>query len=60
MMLSIPDSANVIYDNTESEEKQLKWYEQSGHVITLRTRKSDNFMKIFMNFWNHWIGKCET
>ena len=34
-----PDSANVIYDNAQSEEKQRKWYEQSGHVITLGPEK---------------------
>lgn len=34
-----PDSANVIYENAESEVKQLKWYEQSGHVITLGPEK---------------------
>jgi carboxylesterase len=33
------DSANVIYANTESEEKYIKWYEQSGHVITLGPEK---------------------
>lgn len=34
-----PDSATIIYDNTESDEKQIKWYEQSGHVITLGPEK---------------------
>lgn len=34
-----PDSANVIYDNAQSAEKQKKWYEQSGHVITLGPEK---------------------
>jgi len=33
------DSANVIYDNTESEKKHMKWYEESGHVITLGPEK---------------------
>lgn len=33
------DSANVIYDNTESDIKNIKWYEQSGHVITLEPEK---------------------
>ncbi|MBO0602239.1 carboxylesterase [Sporosarcina sp. E16_3] len=33
------DSANVIYDNTESDIKHIKWYEQSGHVITLGPEK---------------------
>ncbi|KJF49458.1 MULTISPECIES: alpha/beta hydrolase [Bacillus] len=29
------DSANIIYNEVETDEKQLKWYEESGHVITL-------------------------
>ncbi|UII55543.1 carboxylesterase [Cytobacillus spongiae] len=29
------DSANIIYNEVETEHKQLKWYEESGHVITL-------------------------
>lgn len=33
------DSANVIHDSVESNEKQLKWYEESGHVITLGPEK---------------------
>lgn len=28
-------SAQYIYDHIQSDHKQLKWYEQSGHVITL-------------------------
>ena len=42
-----PDSANVIYDNTESDDKQLKWYEQSGHVITLGPEKVQLHEDIF-------------
>ncbi|UCZ52617.1 carboxylesterase [Bacillus shivajii] len=29
------DSANIIYDEVESEVKDLKWFEESGHIITL-------------------------
>lgn len=29
-----PDSANIIYNQAESIQKDLKWYEESGHVIT--------------------------
>jgi carboxylesterase len=29
------DSANIIYNEAESDEKEIKWYEESGHVITL-------------------------
>lgn len=28
------DSANIIYNEVESIQKELKWYEESGHVIT--------------------------
>src|SRR5699024_8881960 len=30
-----PDSAKYIYEHLESLEKDIKWYEKSGHVITL-------------------------
>ena len=33
------DSANIIYDNVESDDKEIKWYEESGHVITLDKEK---------------------
>ncbi len=33
------DSANVIYENSESIDKKIKWYENSGHVITLGKEK---------------------
>lgn len=29
------DSANIIYNEVENDLKELKWYEESGHVITL-------------------------
>ncbi|PYZ92971.1 carboxylesterase [Salipaludibacillus keqinensis] len=29
------DSANMIHNEVESDHKKLKWYEESGHVITL-------------------------
>jgi carboxylesterase len=29
------DSANIIYNEVENDQKQLKWYEESGHVLTL-------------------------
>lgn len=29
------DSANIIYNEVESVMKEIKWYEESGHVITL-------------------------
>lgn len=33
------DSANIIYNEVESDFKELKWYEESGHVITLDKEK---------------------
>lgn len=30
-----PDSANIIYNEVEATKKELKWYEESGHAITL-------------------------
>ena len=30
-----PDSANIIFNRVETDSKKLKWYEESGHVITL-------------------------
>ncbi len=33
------DSANIIYNEIESDDKDLKWYEESGHVITLDKEK---------------------
>lgn len=29
------DSANIIYNEVQTDEKKMKWYEESGHVITL-------------------------
>lgn len=34
-----PESANIIYNQTESLEKHIKWYENSKHVITLDQEK---------------------
>jgi carboxylesterase len=33
------DSANIIYNEVESEQKDIKWFEESGHVITLDKEK---------------------
>ncbi|WP_338471848.1 carboxylesterase [Niallia sp. XMNu-256] len=35
------DSANIIYNQAESPQKQIKWYENSGHVITLDKEKDE-------------------
>lgn len=34
-----PDSAEIIYNEIKESNKQLKWYEKSGHVITLDKEK---------------------
>jgi carboxylesterase len=41
------DSANIIYDNIESDDKDLKWYEESGHVITLDKEKEQLHEDVF-------------
>ncbi len=41
------DSANIIYENTESDKKQIEWYEQSGHVITLGPEKEKLHEDVF-------------
>lgn len=33
------NSANIIFEQAESPQKDLKWYEESGHVITLGPEK---------------------
>lgn len=36
-----PDSANIIYNEAESPIKEIKWYEESGHVITFDKEKDE-------------------
>ncbi|SDK05989.1 alpha/beta hydrolase [Sediminibacillus albus] len=33
------DSASYIYENVEADQKDIKWYEESSHVITLDKQK---------------------
>ena len=42
-----PNSANIIYDQVEAGEKELKWYEQSSHVITLSKEKDQLHEDVF-------------
>ncbi|WP_096190191.1 alpha/beta hydrolase [Evansella halocellulosilytica] len=35
------DSANIIYNEVQSDLKDLKWYEESGHVITLDKERDE-------------------
>lgn len=34
-----PESANIIYNELNKAQKEIKWYEKSGHVITLDKEK---------------------
>ena len=42
-----PDSANDHLRQGRIEEKQIKWYEKSGHVITLGPEKEQLHEDIF-------------
>jgi len=44
-----PNSANFIYENVQSENKQINWYEKSGHVITL-DKERDQLHKDILQF----------
>ncbi|WP_342047617.1 alpha/beta hydrolase [Bacillus sp. OTU530] len=48
------ESARVIYDNLKTKYKQLKWYEQSGHIITLDKEREKVYedVYIFLNGLN--------
>lgn len=35
------DSANYIYDNVECDQKQIRWYQDAGHAITLGKKKEE-------------------
>lgn len=41
------ESANIIYNEVESPTKKLKWYEESGHVITLDKERDQLHEDIF-------------
>lgn len=38
-----PESANIIYEESESEVKEIHWYEKSGHVVTIDKEKEQLF-----------------
>lgn len=51
-----PESANYIYEHLASNEKTIKWYKESGHVITVDKERDVLFEDIY-NFletldWN--------
>ena len=41
------DSANIIYNTIESPVKEIKWYEESGHVITLDKERNQLHEDVF-------------
>ena len=41
------DSANIIYNSIESPIKNIKWYEESGHVITLDKERNQLHEDVF-------------
>ena len=42
-----PQSANYIYDHVDSDDKNIKWYRESGHVITIDKEKEQVFEDIY-------------
>jgi carboxylesterase len=46
-----PESANIIFNTVESNDKNLSWYEQSGHVITL-DKERDQLHEEVLTFLN--------
>jgi carboxylesterase len=46
-----PESANIIFNTVESIDKNLSWYEQSGHVITL-DKERDQLHEEVLTFLN--------
>ena len=43
-----PQSANYIYEHVDSDEKDIKWYHESGHVLQLiKKRTSFEDVSIF-------------
>lgn len=43
-----PKSGEILFDGVESTDKQLKWFEESGHVITLGPEKEQLHEDILM------------
>ncbi len=44
-----PESATIIYEGIQSDHKQIKWYEQSSHVIT-QDKEQDQLHEDVYNF----------
>ena len=43
-----PKSAEILFEGVESTEKQLKWFKESGHVITHGPKKEQLHEDILM------------
>lgn len=41
------ESAQIIYNTVNTEDKQLKWYEQSGHIITLDKERENVYEDVY-------------
>lgn len=52
-----PQSATIIYNGVESDAKKIKWYENSGHIITLGKEKNELHEDIYLFLesldWQH-------
>jgi carboxylesterase len=44
------DSANIIYQEVETGLKQIKWYEESGHVLTLDKERDQLHEDVYQFF----------
>lgn len=42
-----PQSANYIFEHVDSDEKNIKWYSESGHVITIDKEKEQVFEDVY-------------
>ena len=51
------DSANIIYNRNGITQKEIKWYEESGHVITLDKEKDQLARRCLSVFRNTRLGR---
>lgn len=48
-----PDSANVIFEHLGTDEKELKWFDTGGHVLTIDQPKAELFEDIYNFMTEH-------
>jgi carboxylesterase len=41
-----PESAQIIYDNVSSTDKEIVWYHHSGHILALDSERNDVYKRI--------------